>query len=76
MLRAIGRSDPSVDPPTGHPSADGFDICAVGARIWPIGGYCFEKEGKLVMLLKDWMVMTKNVSDKPKMNHNNIWTKA
>ena len=25
MLRAIGRSDPSVDPPTGRPSADGSD---------------------------------------------------
>ena len=37
MLRAIGRSDPSangsdpsVDPPTGRPSADGLDIYAGG----------------------------------------------
>ena len=75
MLRAIGRSDPSTD--GSDPSVDPPRVRYLRRWwIWPIGGYCFEKEGKPVMLLKNWMAMIKNVSDKPKMNHNIVWNKA
>ena len=80
MLRhAIGLSDPladgsdpSVDPPTGRPSADGSDICAVGGSGPSVD---IVLKMRVTSLLKNWMVMTKNVSDKPKMNHNIIWNK-